>query len=163
MGLVGSVCLASPDPQKGGELMTLSCVPFGFSSQHAFLISYVSKIHKPFTNGQNLNFLDVYPNYKRAMASPMCSYSSLFYHKKLFFLFTWIVYSLTTWLLASNEQFKWALPGTKQLHSQQEEFAALGYSMPAPVRAIALATSTNPPILSNHMSHAHSSSNGQEA
>ena len=27
MGFVGSVCLAGPDPQKGGELMTLSCIP----------------------------------------------------------------------------------------------------------------------------------------
>ena len=35
--------------------------------------------------------------------------------------------------------------------------------MPAPVRAIAPATSTNLPVLSSLMSHAHSSSNGQEA
>ncbi|KAN0109700.1 hypothetical protein V8E52_009046 [Russula decolorans] len=65
-GFVGSICLAGPDPQKGGKLMTMS-------------------IHKPLPNGRG--FPDVYPGYKRAIADPMRLYSSLFFLKKIFFLF----------------------------------------------------------------------------
>jgi hypothetical protein len=41
MGLVGSVCLAGPDPQKGGKLMTMSWVPWLPFIAHTRSYSYI--------------------------------------------------------------------------------------------------------------------------
>ena len=81
-GLVGSVCLAGPDPQKGGRLMSLSCV-YWFCSLHIFL--FVSRFHKPLESGSS--FADMYSLYKKNVANPMHSYSALFFHEKFSFLF----------------------------------------------------------------------------
>ena len=44
---------------------------------------HVSRIHKLLKDG--INFGNVYPNYHKAIADPICLYASLFFHKKFFF------------------------------------------------------------------------------
>ncbi|KAH9983828.1 hypothetical protein BJV77DRAFT_1072601 [Russula vinacea] len=57
-GFVGTVCLAGPDPHKGGKMMTVS-------------------IHKTFTDSPD--FAEMYPRYKQAVSDPMRAYSSRFF------------------------------------------------------------------------------------
>jgi hypothetical protein len=92
-----------------------------------FFISIFSRIHKPLTNGSN--FADAYANYKKYVANPMRSYSSLFFREKVSSLnFS----QLTHGYIATAERSKWALPGTEESHNQQQELAALSYSRLAP-------------------------------
>ena len=120
---MGTICLAGPDPQKGGKLMSLSYVSFLFHD-YAFIVD--TRIHKTFGNGSS--FPDLYPNYKRAVADPMRSYASLFFRMP----FSSPMYELTThdgvFYVATSERFKWVLPGTEQLFDQPkggQELAAL--------------------------------------
>lgn len=85
MGLVGSVCLVGPDPQKGGMLMTISCVyQFLFMAYTVFML--ISSIHKSHPDGTTLE--ETHHDYERAVADPMRSYSELFFCKNFSFLLT---------------------------------------------------------------------------
>jgi hypothetical protein len=80
---VGSVCLAGPDPEKGGKLMTASYVHCYFLFENPKFMILLSRIHLPFANGSN--FGNVYPNYQVAVSDPMRAYSSLFFRAHLWF------------------------------------------------------------------------------
>jgi hypothetical protein len=76
-GFVGSVCLAGPDPQKGGKLMTVSYI-YQCTLSFLTICFFFSRIHKTFPDAANSSFADIYPHYRQAVADPMRAYSSLF-------------------------------------------------------------------------------------
>ena len=77
-GFVGSICLAGPDPESGGNLMTVSCVQGSYRLELlSMTLFFASSVHQPFANGST--FEDMYPQYSKAIADPMRSYSSLFF------------------------------------------------------------------------------------
>jgi hypothetical protein len=62
-GFVGSVCLAGPDPQKGGKMMMVSCV-YRHSCFITMQFTFISRIHKMFADGSD--FTEMYPRVKPA-------------------------------------------------------------------------------------------------
>lgn len=117
-GLVGSLCLAGPDPQKGGKMMTMSYV-YSLFLHSIYVTVLFSRIHKTLDDDPNASFADVYSHYKQAVADPMRSYSSLFFR-----MFVCFLHSFTHYLcfhVAKDERHKWALPGTEHYYNRQQD------------------------------------------
>jgi hypothetical protein len=78
---VGSVCLAGPDPERGGKLMTTSYVCCTLYSKNSFIL--LSRIHLPFKDSSN--FGNAYGDYQAAVSDPLRAFSTLFFRTHFWF------------------------------------------------------------------------------